>query len=384
MIVPLCKVLFFINIFMIFYVYAGYPVCIWLLSRLVRKRVSKAACEPYVSILIAAYNEEKHIGQTIANKLGLDYPENKLEVIVISDESTDKTDELVKGFKENNVKFLCQKPRAGKTSALNQAVPHANGEILVFSDANSIYAPDALKHIVANFHDHQVGYVTGKMIYTNPDSTTIGDGCSSYMKYENFLRNLETKIGSVVGVDGGIDAMRKSIHTKLNPDQLPDFVQPLKVIEQGYRVVYEPKALLEESALSMSKDEYRMRVRVSLRAFWALFDMRHLLWGKAGFMYAWQLWSHKVLRYLCFIFLLGAYTANVVLLTEALFYKVVFVIQTACYGGAFVAVFLEWRKCQISLLYFLHYFLLLNVASGHAFLKFILGKKQVVWEPRKG
>jgi len=369
---------------MVFYVYAGYPICVCFLSWVLRKRVDKAECFPHVSILIAAYNEEEHIGPTIANKLQLDYPEKALEIIVVSDESTDKTDEIIKEFENRNVKFLRQAPRAGKTSAINMAIPYASGEILVFSDANSIYAANSLKRLVANFHDPAVGYVTGKMIYVDPSSTGIGDGCSTYMKYENVLRRLETQIGSVVGVDGGIDAMRKSLHSELNPEQLPDFVQPLKVIEKGYRVVYEPEALLQESSLAKSEDEYRMRVRVSLRALWALRDMAQLLWGKKDFLFAWQLWSHKVLRYLCFVFLLGAFTTNLALLTETLFYKIMFVLQTACYCGAIIAAYFEKRGYQVKLLYFLHYFLLLNIASAHAFLKFISGKKQILWVPRKG
>ena len=377
------KILFFLSLFMIFYIYVGYPVCVWLLSRMVKKKIDKALYEPYVSILIAAYNEEEHIGQTIANKLLQDYPENKLEVIVISDESTDHTDEIVRSFQNKNVKLLRQ-TRAGKTSALNMAIPYANGEILVFSDANSIYAVDALKHLAANFHDPKVGYVTGKMIYANPDDTTIGDGCSAYMKYENTLRYLETQIGSVVGVDGGIDAMRKNIHSTLNPDQLPDFVQPLKVIEQGYRVVYDSEALLKESSLSVSDDEYRMRVRVTLRALNALKDMPQLLWGSSGLLFAWQVWSHKVLRYLCFVFLMVAYVANLLIWAESILYKIAFVLQTACYIGALISVILERMDRKIYILYFFHYFVILNVAAGHAFLKFIMGEKQVMWTPRKG
>ncbi len=369
---------------MIFYVYVGYPVCAWILANLLRKDVDKAAYEPTITIIISAYNEEAHISQTIANKLQLNYPEDKLEIIVVSDESTDQTDAIIQSFHDNRVKYFLQKPRAGKTSALNMAVPEANGEILIFSDANSIYAADALNYIVANFHDPEVGYVTGKMMYTNTDGTPCGDGCSAYMKYENILRNLETKIGSVVGVDGGIDAMRKSIYSKLNPDQLPDFVQPLKVREHGYRVVYEPEAILQESSLAASDDEYRMRVRVALRALWALKDMRQLLWGKSGLLFAWQLWSHKVLRYLCFIFLLGAYIINLTLWSESFFFKAAFVAQTICYFGAYFSILMEKKNDKITLLYFLHYFVLLNVASGHAFVKFVLGKKQIVWVPRKG
>jgi glycosyltransferase involved in cell wall biosynthesis len=377
------KTLFFLSLFMIFYIYAGYPLCVWLLSRLLKKKIDKAAYAPYISIIIAAYNEEEHIGQTIANKLQQDYPEDKLEIIVISDESTDHTDEIVRSFQNKNVKLLRQK-RAGKTSALNMAIPHANGEILVFSDANSIYAVDALKQLTANFHDPDVGYVTGKMIYTNPDETAIGDGCSAYMKYENTLRHLETQISSVVGVDGGIDAMRKSLHSPLNSDQLPDFVQPLKVIEQGYRVVYDPEALLKESSLSESDDEYRMRVRVTLRALNAIKDMPQLLWGSSGLLFAWQIWSHKVFRYLCFVFLMMAYVANLFIWAESIFYKITFTLQTACYVGALLSVILERMDRKIYILYFFHYFVILNVAAGHAFLKFIMGEKQVLWTPRKG
>ncbi len=376
--------IFFFSMLMILYVYIGYPFCIWLLSRLLGRHVNKTAMEPRVSILIAAFNEEEHIGQTIANKLQLDYPKDKLQIIVVTDDSTDGTDEIVNSFTEENVTLLRQEPRAGKTSALNLAIPHANGDVLVFSDANSIYAADSLRHIVANFHDPQVGYVTGKMIYTNPDGTPVGDGCSAYMKYENFLRGLETQIGSVIGVDGGIDAMRKDLYRNLTPDQLPDFVQPLKVIEQGYRVVYEPEAILKESALSQSREEYQMRVRVSLRSLWALYDMRPLLFGKAGLVFAWQLWSHKLLRYLVFLFLLGALVTNSLLWTDAFIYKVVFVTQTACYAGGFFSLLFEKTRMQLNRLHFLHYFILLNTAAAHAAIKFILGKKQVMWTPRKG
>ena len=247
------------------------------LSVLRNRKIKKENVEPAVTILIAAYNEEDAISPTIANKLALDYPREKIEILVISDGSTDNTDEAVKQFQTDGVCLLRQDPRAGKTAALNLAVEHAKGEILVFSDANSIYAPDALRKLVGAFADEQVGYVTGKMIYTNPDGTTVGDGCTAYMKYENALRGVESKVGSVVGVDGGIDAVRKSLYRPMRPDQLPDFVLPLMVIEQGYRVVYEPNAILRESSLQDVSDEYRMRVRVALRAFWALRDMRHLL-----------------------------------------------------------------------------------------------------------
>lgn len=377
------KISFFLSLLMICYVYVGYPLCVWILTRWVKKKIDKAPYEPNVTIIIAAYNEKGHINKTIANKLQQDYPEDRLEIIVVSDGSTDHTDEIVRSFQDRNVRLLRQS-RAGKTTALNIAVPYATGEILVFSDANSMYAADAVKHLVANFHDPQVGYVTGKMIYINSDDTTIGDGCSAYMKYENTLRHLETQISSIVGVDGGIDAMRKSLYSTLKPGQLPDFVQPLKVIEKGYRVVYDPEALLKEHSLSKSDDEYRMRVRVTLRAFNALRDMPQLLWGGSGLLIAWEIWSHKVLRYLCFIFLMVAYLANLLLLGESIFYQISFTLQTACYLGAFLSLILEKNNRRFYMLYFLHYFVILNVAAAHAAIKFIMGEKLILWTPRKG
>lgn len=369
---------------MIFYVYVGYPLAVLAVSRLRPRPVRKGTLEPGVSIVIAAYNEEAAIGATIANKLALDYPKEKLEIIVVSDGSTDRTDEIVRRFAGQNVRLLRQEPRAGKTSALNLAVPQVSGEIIVFSDANSLYAADALHHLLRNFADPEVGYVTGKMIYTDPDGRPIGDGCSAYMRYENRLRELETAIGSVVGVDGGVDAIRKELYRPMNADQLPDFVLPLKVVEQGYRVVYEEQALLQESSLKEDADEYRMRVRVSLRALWALYDMRNLLKLDKNRLFAWQLWSHKLLRYLCFGFLGGAFLSNAYLLTDGGWYKGLFLVQICGYLVAIAKPLIEARGLRSRLLTFTRYFVLLNLASAHAFGKFIAGKKQVVWTPRKG
>jgi cellulose synthase/poly-beta-1,6-N-acetylglucosamine synthase-like glycosyltransferase len=375
---------FWVSMFFVFYVYAGYPLMAAGLAGILRRRVHKRPFEPRVTILISAFNEEKVIGATIENKLNLDYPREKLEILVISDGSTDRTEAVVSGFADRDVRLLRQEPRAGKTSALNKAVPMAQGEIIVFSDANSLYAPDALRRLLANFADAEVGYASGRMIYADPDGTPIGEGCSAYMKYENALRSIETSLGSIVGVDGGIDAVRASLYQPMNADQLPDFVLPLRVVEQGYRVVYEPEAVLWESSLKEAADEYRMRVRVSLRALWALFDMRQLLGPVGNPLFAWQLWSHKVLRYLCFVFLLTAYAANGVLWSTGMAFKTTFVLQNVAYLASLTMPVLERHGCRGQLMRFVRYFFLLNLAAAHAFGKFLMGKKQVIWTPRKG
>ena len=375
---------FFISIFLIAYVYIGYPFCAFFLAVLKQKTIDKHnSYQPDITILIAAYNEEKNIEETIKNKLTQDYPVEKVQIIIISDESTDSTDDIVNKFESKRIKLLRQKPRAGKTSALNLGIKSASGEIIFFSDANSIWDKKVLKMLVRNFYDPKIGYVTGKMIYTNLDGTPIGDGCSTYMKYENKLREWETGISSIVGVDGGVDGVRKELYTSLNNDQLPDFVQPLKVVEKGYRVIYEPEAILKEATLKEAEDEYRMRVRVSLRALWALKDMQQLLRCKSGCMFAWQLWSHKVLRYHCFLFLFAAFFSNLSLLASPM-YAFLFGMQIVGYIGAAISPILVKKGLQVNLLYLLNYFALVNLASAHAFFKFLRGEKQVIWSPRKG
>lgn len=373
--------IFWFSVGVIVYVYAGYPLCLYALARLRSDPPRRAAFQPMVTIIIPAYNEAKVIAATIENKLALDYPAEKREIIVVSDESSDGTDDIVRGYADCGVALLRQEPRQGKTAGLNRAVSMARGEILVFSDANSMYAPDALTHLVSNFADARVGYVTGKMVYTDAEGTVVGDGCSAYMRYENSLRAMESDIGSLVGVDGGVDACRRSLYRDMRADQLPDFVLPLSVVSQGYRVVYEPRALLKEHSLTTGAAEYRMRVRVALRAMWALRDMRHLLNVARFGVYSWQMFSHKVLRYLVIVPMVAALVTNL-LLIHVPFYLVLFVGQVAFY-------LLAWKGSQgggnqpvyVSLPY---YFTVLNLACGHALYRFLKGEKQVLWTPRVG
>lgn len=297
--------IFWFSFFLLFYIYFGYPLAVKALAAVRSRPINKSEDhQPKVSILVAAYNEAKDIEATLRNKIALDYPADQMEILVISDESEDGTDQIVERVAEESpvtVRLFRQVPRQGKTSGLNTLSQHAQGEILLFSDANSQWDTSTVSRLVRNFNDPNVGYVTGKMIYVHQDGSLVGDGCSAYMKYENWLRCQETRLGSVVGVDGGIDAIRKQLYQPLRADQLPDFVQPLKVVEQGYRVVYEPEALLKEEALTDGTSEFSMRVRVSLRALWALNDMKHLMNPARDPLFAWQMISHKFLRYGAFV-----------------------------------------------------------------------------------
>lgn len=378
------RLVFWLSLALLAYTYAGYPLTAMLLGRLVRRRVAKAACEPAVTIVIAAHNEASHLRATIENKLGLDYPGGQLQLVIVSDGSTDGTDAIAQAFASESVVVLRQDPRRGKTAALNLAVTRATGDVLVFADANSSYAPDALRALVRNFADPQVGYATGRMVYEDREASGVGLGCRAYMAYEGLLRRSETRFGSIVGVNGGIDAVRRSLYVDMRDDQLPDFVLPLAVVDRGYRVVYEPDAILREEALSTGTGEYRMRVRVALRAWWTLKDMRRLFDVRRNAVFALQLFSHKALRYLMFVAVPACYGSALALSTTHVVYGL------AAAGGTLVlllaaAGFVIDRRgrsawpCSIP-----YYFLLINAASAHALCEFLRGRRRTLWTPRLG
>jgi cellulose synthase/poly-beta-1,6-N-acetylglucosamine synthase-like glycosyltransferase len=375
--------LFWLSIALLCFIYAGYPITIFFAAQLLNKTPYKKKGYPSVGIVIAAHNEEKVIKNTIENKLSLNYPREKFSLYVVSDASNDATDTFVEEYRSRGITLFKLDHRGGKTAALNYAISQINCDIIVFSDANSHFHKDALLHLVKNFFDPEVGYVTGKMVYTNPDGSLIGSGCTSYMRYENFLRFYETKCGSVVGVDGGIDAVRKTLYNEMPVDAQPDFYLPLKVIELGYRVIYEPEAILNEKTLSLPGEEYRMRLRVSLRAFHVLNMMKHLLNPlKYGF-FSFQLIIHKLLRYLAGIFLLMAFLLNFYLADVHPVYSILLGLQFIFYTLALIGYFLKKQK-GTSLTYIPFYFVVLNISSLVAFIQFLIGKKQIIWQPRKG
>jgi cellulose synthase/poly-beta-1,6-N-acetylglucosamine synthase-like glycosyltransferase len=204
------------------------------------------------------------------------------------------------------------------------------------------------------------------------------------MRYENFIRDCESEVGSLVGVNGGIDAVRRKLYTDMNPDDLPDLVLPLRVVAAGYRVVYEPAALLTEDANNNPSDEYRMRVRVSLRAIWALSDMREMLNIRRYGFYAVQLLSHKALRYLAFAFIGCAFVTAALLWNVGWIYKVAVITQLAFGLLALLGFVAERRGLKTRILSVPYYFTLVNVASLQACIKFARRQRHRVWSPRLG
>lgn len=378
-------VLFWSCVAAIGFIYVGYPCVLAIIGLFINRSVHKADWEPSVSIVIAAYNEEEVIDATLANKLALDFPVDKREIIVVSDASTDHTNEIVSTYAGAGVRLLVQPERAGKTAALNVAANAADGEILVFADANSMYRPDTLRKLLRGFSDPRVGYITGRMVYVDQEGSLIGKGSRWFMRYESVLRRLESRVSSVIGVDGGVDAVRRELCRPMDPSMLPDFVLPLRVMAQGFRVVYDDDAIVEEKTLSEVDDEWQMRVRVSLRAFHALWSMRRLFNPFRYGLISFQLIAHKLLRYVVGIFQILALVANALLIGHHHVYAILFIIQVLFYCTAIVG-FVPRRRSGDSwrIVGLPTFFCLVNGAALVGLWKFSQGKSQTVWTPRKG
>ncbi|HEY7547533.1 MAG TPA: glycosyltransferase family 2 protein [Blastocatellia bacterium] len=375
------EVIFISSLLVIAYAYIGYPALIFLISRLRHQPVRKAAITPSVSMIIAAYNEERDIASKLENTLALDYPSDRLEVIVVSDCSTDQTDEIVRSWAERGVILHRQSERHGKTIAQNRAAEIATGEILVFSDATTMYERDALKKVVRNFADPQVGCVGGQLIYADRSKTVVGRGCRSYWGYEKFIRECESRTGSLIGVSGCFYAVSRAVFTPLDRDMTSDFVIASDIYLKGLRTVYEPEAICTEDTNQRSRDEFRMRVRVieqtlsAMRRYRAVFNLsRHP-------MFAFQMLSHKLLRYAVALLLIIAFISNAMLVGAATIYQLMFAGQCAFYTAAIVGWMRERAGARPGLLAFPYYFALANAATIAAFIKFARGEAHVVWEP---
>ena len=283
------EIIFWTSVFITGYVYLGYPLLLYLLSGLVgSKKVPSplpsrggAGGEvgdgiPFVTLIISAYNEESVIRRKLINALALDYPKDKLEILVVSDCSTDGTDAIVKSFQGQGVTLLRLDERHGKTYGLNQTVAITRGEVIVFSDANAMYEPDTIWKLARHFADEGVGYVVGESRYMTGDSSATRNE-NFYWKYEQFLKRKESDTGSVVGGDGALYAIRKVLYEPLGTADINDFVNPLQIIAKGYSGVYEPEAVCWEETAGTYQGEFRRKIRIVNRALRGLWQVRQVL-----------------------------------------------------------------------------------------------------------
>jgi cellulose synthase/poly-beta-1,6-N-acetylglucosamine synthase-like glycosyltransferase len=373
------ELIFWLSIAIIFYTYFGYPLVTLLISLFVKQPVEKEDIEPAVTFLITAYNEEKNIRQKLENTLSLDYPADKLEIIVASDGSTDKTDEIVREFAENGVVLHRVEGRVGKTETQNQTVKIAKGDIIIFSDATTHYKKDAIRKLVRNYKDPSIGAVSGRYEYINPTGAPVGIGTILFWKYENFVKSRQTRIKTVTGCCGCIYSVRRRLYEPLPGDIISDLVEPLKILEKGYRIAFEPEAVAYEVTEEKSEEEFSMRVRVITRGMNGLMYVKTLLNPFKYPFVSFQLNSHKVLRWLIPFFLIVIFISNIMIL-DSLFYKLTFIAQVAFYMSAFLARVMENQGKKLKYLFLPLYFCVVNLASLRAAFNIIRGRKMVTWE----
>jgi cellulose synthase/poly-beta-1,6-N-acetylglucosamine synthase-like glycosyltransferase len=354
-----------------------------LFSKIRPKPVRSQSWTPSVSVIIAAYNEERDLAAKLENTLALDYPKSQLEIIVTSDCSSDGTDEIARSFSPRGVRLHRQEERHGKTAAQNAAVTKARGEIIVFSDATTHYRPDVLRLMMPAFADQSVGCATGRVIYQDVKDSSVGAGTQSYWNYEFFLKKHESNVCSLIGVCGCMYAVRKSAYVPLYNDACSDFIIATTMVEQGLRAVYVPEAVCMEEPNRQAKKELKARVRIISQTFSDLWRNRGMLNPFRSGFYAIQLWSHKVMRYLVPICLILIFLTSGFLASRNVFYAALFVAQLAFYLAAFVSWVLERFGVTLRLLALPQYFVITNLASLIAFVKFVSGETYTKWEPSR-
>lgn len=373
--------LFWFSIVMVILVTVGYPIFLALVSPLVRRQRLFNDAEPTVSLIIAAYNEEKGLARKLENALALDYPRARLEIIVASDGSTDRTDEIAQSFSERGV-LLRRFPRTGKTGVQNQVVRTAQGEVMVFSDANALYHPDAIRKLVRNFADPEVACVSGQLVY-QVDREGAGDCERSYWDYEKFMKQCESDLSSLIGVNGSIYAVRRADYVEIDNDLISDLVEPLALIHRGKRVIYEPEAVSMEEASTDYTVEFRRKVRIITRSIQGLLHMRALLNPFRYGIFSFQLLIHKLLRYLVPLFLIIGLASLTALAAVGHYQVLLLLVATA----VTIATLVVWgmlnplvRACHL-----LYYYLMVNYALVLAWINIFRGARMVCWAPeRKG
>jgi cellulose synthase/poly-beta-1,6-N-acetylglucosamine synthase-like glycosyltransferase len=366
----------------------GYPMLMGFLSALKRFGGSKKADGqiisesqlPVVSFLLSAYNEGAVLQEKLFNSLSFDYPADKMDIIVLSDASSDQTDRIAREFSDRGIRLMRSESRVGKSASLTCFVPEARGSILVFTDANSIYQPDAIRRLVSHFEDPQVGYVVGAQRYLSRRDQADHDSENQYWELELKLKEWESNVSSVVGADGAIFAMRKELFEPLTPSDINDFLGPLKIVGRGYRGVFDPQAVCYEAPVTSMHRNFFRKVRIITRSLQAVGKVPSVLLPWRTGWFALQVWFHKVLRWFSPVFL-------ILLLVGA----GLDISHGGMQGRAILLVFLAWVAIaglyllpplrRISLVSAACYAIVINAAALVAILLAFTGRSIQTWKP---
>jgi len=376
---------FWLSFSIIFYAYAGYPFLLWVSGFIVKRPVMKGRYEPTVSVIISAFNEENVIEDKIKNLLSLNYPADKLEILVGSDGASDQTDHILSRVESLRVKFFRFVSNQGKAHVLNALVKEARGQVLLFTDARQPLQQNALQALVGNFKDPAVGCVSGEMYFEEVLTAATAKGMGFYWNYEKFLRKKESTIGSMLGATGAIYAIRRELYPGIPIDILvDDMYVPLTIVKKGYRAVFETDACAFDHASQRGAQEIRRKVR-TLAGNYQIFSKYPELLNPFTSPIAWQLFSHKVLRLWVPFLLIVLWVSNGFLVGMP-FYRWVFTAQVVFYGLSAIEAVLELRRSGSSaskprkgIGYLPYTFCLLNYSAFLGFFTFVFSKPRANW-----
>ncbi|HFD32725.1 MAG TPA: glycosyltransferase family 2 protein [Gammaproteobacteria bacterium] len=369
---------FWLSLFAIFYAYFGYPISLMLLNRFSQQKILRRESRGSVSVtlIITAFNEEKRIRQKLENSLALEYAKDKLQILVASDGSTDATNEIVRSYADKGIELLEVVKRGGKENAQKEAVEHARGEIIVFSDVATILEPQGLQEIVSNFTDPSVGCVSSEDRLIGQDGKPSGEGF--YVRYEMWLRRLESQVNSLVGLSGSFFAARREVCQDFSGDVQSDFRTLLSSMKLGLRGISDPKAIGSYLNISDEKREFERKIRTVLRGLTVFFNHLEFLNIFQYGLFSYQLFCHKLLRWLVPFFLVAALTINIILASSSIFFLILLPIHLAFYT---IGVY-GWLTQSLNGVFKIPmFFLIVNIAIAVAWWQYLTGKRVVLWTP---
>lgn len=385
----MATIILVLSVGLIVYTYAGYPLLLMVLARLRPRPIHLAPHTPTVTLLIAAYNEAAIIAQKLDNSLALDYPADRLQILVAADGSDDATPDIAAGYANRGVVLSHQPARQGKMAAINRVMPQATGEIIVFSDANNLYRPDTLRELVKPLADPQVGMTSGAKQIVAGDGL-LGESEGLYWRYESFIKKQETVVDSCVGVAGEVLAMRRSLFAPPPAEIInDDFYLALRVLQQGYRVVYVPTARSIERVSPTAQDEATRRTRIVAGRYQAMVRGRALLpWDRP--LLVWQILSHKYLRPLVPFAMITAFLANLVAVLPLInphqqkkktkLVGIILLGQCLFYGLSLLGTMVKVGGKVGKLLYLPTYLVQSNAAAFMGLVRFLSGQQTARWQ----
>jgi cellulose synthase/poly-beta-1,6-N-acetylglucosamine synthase-like glycosyltransferase len=385
------EILFWLSLFIVFYTFAGYAFVLYAMVRIRRlikgKRISPGLDQdfPTLTLIIAAYNEERIIEEKIRNTLELSYPDNKLKLLFITDGSSDRTPELISKFSE--IKLMHTPVRSGKIQAIHRAMHEVDSEVVVFTDANTFLNKDALLLIARHYADPKVGAVSGekRVLQDAVSDATAGEGF--YWKYESTLKKWDSELYSVVGAAGELFSVRRSLYKPVESDTiLDDFMISMLIAQQGYRIIYEPEAYASEVASDNIKEELKRKIRIAAGGIQSILRLKRLFNPFAFPLLSFQYISHRVLRWTITPFLMIlALLLNIAIVAQSggWIYTTILVAQLGFYGLALLGWIMETRKIKVKALFVPYYFMIMNYAVLAGILRYIKGSQSAIWDKAK-